>query len=129
MVLPGNSNIGVRLTSFLIAGEAIWRNQWVTPIPDRSQRVDGYLRRIIARKLTRIELRDDSIESPGMNGLELRGIDAPLIHEHTGTHTFKPRRRSLRLTGFPGGSSQKSGGLARMVKDNVSVPMECSTIN
>ena len=44
-----------------------------------SQRVDGYLRRIFVRKLTRIELRDDSIESPGMNGFELRGIDAPLF--------------------------------------------------
>ena len=52
----------------------------MTVIADRSQRVDGYLRRIIARKLTRIELRDDSIESPGMNGFELRGIGAPLIY-------------------------------------------------
>ena len=52
----------------------------MTVIADRSQRVDGYLRRIIARKLTRIELRDDPIESPGMNGFELSGIDAPLIH-------------------------------------------------
>jgi hypothetical protein len=51
----------------------------MTAIADRSQRVDGYLRRIIAGKLTRIELRDDSIESPGVNSFELRGIDAPLI--------------------------------------------------
>ena len=52
----------------------------MTAIAERSQRVDGYLRLIFAGKLTRIELRDDSIESPGMNSFELRGIDAPLIH-------------------------------------------------
>ena len=51
----------------------------MTAIADRSQRVDGYLRRIIAGKVTHIELWDDSIESPGMNGFELRGIDTPLI--------------------------------------------------
>ena len=45
----------------------------------RSQRLSGYPRIINAWKLTRIELRCDSIESPGMNGFELRGIDAPLI--------------------------------------------------
>jgi hypothetical protein len=43
----------------------------MTAIADRSQRVDGYLRRIIAGKLARIELRDELIESPGMNGFEL----------------------------------------------------------
>jgi hypothetical protein len=45
----------------------------------RSQQVDGYLRRINTWKLSRIELRNDSIESLWMNGFELRGIDAPLI--------------------------------------------------
>ena len=54
----------------------------MSAIPDRSQRVNGYFRRIIVGKLTRIELRDDSIESPGMNDFELRGVDAPLIHCH-----------------------------------------------
>jgi len=34
---------------------------------------------MIEGNLTRIELRCDSIESPGMNGLELRSIDTPLI--------------------------------------------------
>ena len=51
----------------------------MTAIAARSQRLSGYLRIINAWKLTRIELRCDSIESPGMNGFKLRGIDAPLI--------------------------------------------------
>jgi hypothetical protein len=41
--------------------------------------VDDYLRRINAGKLSAVELRSESIESPGTNGFELSGIDAPLI--------------------------------------------------
>ena len=73
----------------------------MTAIADRSQRVDGYLGIIIAGKLTRIELWDGSIESPGMNGFELRGIDAPLIYcdlqsvarVHRDTHSQNPPTR------------------------------------
>ena len=32
-----------------------------------------------SRNLSRIELRRESIESPGVNGFELRGIGVPLI--------------------------------------------------
>ena len=32
-----------------------------------------------SRNLSRVELRRESIESPGVNGFELGGVDAPLI--------------------------------------------------
>lgn len=48
-------------------------------ISARSQRMDGYLRRINTWKLSRIKLRGESIESLWTNGFKLRGIGAPLI--------------------------------------------------
>ena len=41
--------------------------------------MNGYIRRIKRWKLSRVELRKDSIESLWMNGFKLRGIDLPLI--------------------------------------------------
>ena len=43
-------------------------------ISARSQGVDGYLRRINTWKLSRIELRGEAIESPGMFALVSQGI-------------------------------------------------------
>jgi hypothetical protein len=63
----------------LVRSIQFWQYHCIQAIPARDQCLTGSFMAVWSRNLSRIELRRESIESPGVNGFELGDADTPLI--------------------------------------------------